>query len=93
MFKLEQTVRPHPEVVDTEISAEEVALLHLESKVYFSLNLTGARIWQSLKEGLSLKEVCQRLQDEFDVDAERAERSVLGLVEELLGQNLVQIVD
>ena len=57
MLTLEQRVRPHPEVVDTTLDEGEVVLLHLESKTYYSLNLTGQRIWQGLKNGLTLMEV------------------------------------
>lgn len=92
MVTLAQKVRPHPEVVDTELDGE-IVLLHLESKTYYSLNLTGMRIWQVLKQGLSLKEISQRLQEEFEVDAERANRSVLDLVTELSQQKLVQVLD
>ena len=91
MFKLEQHVRPHPEVVDTELDAGEIVLLHLESKIYYSLNLTGQRIWQGLKEGVTLKEISRRLQEEFAVDEENANRSVLDLVNELCQQKLAQL--
>jgi len=59
-------------------------------KLYFSLNLTGTCIWHGLKQGLSLREISQRLQDEFQVEAEQADHSVLTLVEELVSQELVQ---
>jgi hypothetical protein len=85
-------VRPDPDVVDTEIDEGEVALLHLGAKTYFSLNRTGARIWSHLKQGLSLDEVSNRLQAEFDVDREHADRSVNRLVEELIRNNLAQRV-
>ena len=84
------TVRPDPDVVDTEIDDGETALLHLGTKMYFSLNVTGARIWRCLKEGLSLEDVSGRLQQEFDIDAERAERSVRQLVDELVRHKLAQ---
>ena len=93
MFALTQRFRPHPEVVDTELDEAEVALLHLDSKIYYSLNRTGARIWDGVKRGLSLNEISQRLQDEFDVDAERAERSVLTLIEDLSRQHLIEVVE
>jgi len=85
---LDQKVRPHAEVIDTKLDDGEVVLLHLDSKTYYSLNPTGERIWQGLKQGLSLKEISQRLQEEFDVDAERADRSVVDLVNELCEQKL-----
>jgi hypothetical protein len=90
---LEQQVQPHPEVVDTELEEGETVLLHLESKTYYSLNSTGTRIWQGLKQGLPLEEISRRLQAEFAVEAEQANRSVLTLVHELSQQKLVQVLD
>jgi hypothetical protein len=86
---LDEKIRPHSQVVDTKLDDGEVVLLHLDSKIYFSLNLTGERIWQGLKEGLTLREIIRRLQEEFDVDAETAEHSVLDLVNDLSEQKLV----
>ncbi len=85
---LDQKVRTHAEVVDTKLDDGEIVLLHLESKTYYSLNPTGERIWQGLKEGLTLREISRRLQEEFDVDQDKANRSVLDLVKELCDHNL-----
>ena len=85
---LDDKISPSSEVVDTTLNEGEVVLLHLESKMYYSLNPTGERIWRGLKEGVSLNEISQRLQDEFDVDKEQADRSVLDLVNELCEQKL-----
>ena len=85
-------VRPDPQVVDTDIDEGEVALLHLGTKTYFSLNVTGALIWRHLKQGLSLDDVSSRLQAEFDVDRAQADRSVNQLVDELVRNNLAQRV-
>lgn len=93
MMNLDHRVRPHSQVVDTKLDEGEVVLLHLESKTYYSLNLTGERIWQGLKQGLTLNEISRRLQEEFDVDAERADRSVLDLATELCKQRLAQTLD
>jgi Coenzyme PQQ synthesis protein D (PqqD) len=89
MIALEERVHPHPQVVDTELDGGEVVLLHLDSKIYYSLNPTGWRIWQGLKQGLTLSGISRRLQEEFDVDADRADRSVLDLVNDLAKQKLV----
>ena len=85
---LDQNVRTHADVVDTKLDDGEVVLLHLQSKMYYSLNPTGVRIWQGLKEGLTLREISRRLQEEFDVNKEDADRSVLDLVKELCDQQL-----
>ncbi|MGZ9256635.1 MAG: PqqD family protein [Candidatus Binatia bacterium] len=93
MTTLDDKVRPNAQVVDTKLDDGEVVLLHLDSKSYFSLNVTGERIWQGLKQGLSLREISQRLQAEFDVDEAGADSSVVELIDELTQQKLVQLSD
>ena len=93
MCTLTQQVRPHPEVVDTELADGETVLLHLGSTTYYSLNITGTRIWQGLKQGYTLLEISRRLQEEFAVDAARAQQSVLALINELSTHQLVQRPD
>jgi hypothetical protein len=89
MMTLAQRLHPHPQVVDTELEGEETVLLHLESKTYYSLNVTGTRIWQGLKAGCSLQEISHQLQTGFVVEEARADRSVLTLVQELVQHQLV----
>jgi len=83
-------VCPHPDVVDTELDGQETVLLHLETKLYFSLNATGTCIWLGIKQGLCLDEISRNLQQEFDVDEEHADQAVRALVAELLKQQLVE---
>jgi hypothetical protein len=90
---LDQKLRPHSEVVDTKLDDGEIVLLHLQSKIYYSLNATGERIWQGLKDGLVLKEISRRLQAEFDVDENSADQSVVDLVNELRQQHLAVLHD
>ena len=93
MVTWDHQVRPHPEVVDTVLDTGDTVLLQLESKTYYSLNGTGTQIWDGLKQGLALQEVSRRLQARFEVEPERADRSVLALVDDLLQHQLVQYVE
>jgi predicted Rdx family selenoprotein len=90
MLTLDQTVRPHPEVVDTPLDTGEVVLLHLARKTYYSLNVTGAQIWQGVKDGLTLQAISLELQARYAVEPGHADRSVLTLMADLLDQQLVQ---
>jgi coenzyme PQQ synthesis protein D (PqqD) len=92
MLTLEQQLRPHADVVDTELDAQETVLLHLYSKLYYTLNPTGTLIWQGLKKQLSLGQISRQLQLQFEVEAETADSSVLRLAEELCLQQLVEVV-
>ena len=49
-----QRVHPHPEVVDTVLEDGKTVPFHTGSTTYCSLNLTGTRIWQGLKQEQSL---------------------------------------
>jgi hypothetical protein len=91
MMTLDQSVRPHPEVVDTELEADETVLLHLEHTTYYSLNSTGTCIWQGIKAGLTLQGISQHLQERFAVVADHADRSVLTFVHALVLQQLVEV--
>ncbi len=90
MSTLDHQFQPHPDVVDTPLDNDETVLLHLARSSYFTLNPTGSHIWRGIKQGLSLQEISHALQNVFDVDAERADRSVLTLVQTLSQNDLVQ---
>lgn len=93
MFSLDQRLRPHPETVDTELDSNEVVLLHLDRKLYYSLNLTGMRVWQGVKQRASLRDISARLQQEFDVDPQKADSSVIRIASELHREELVEALE
>ena len=90
MTRVPGELRPHPQVVATAVDDDEMALLHLETKAYFSLNATGAAVWNGLKDGLTIEQIADRLQAVFDVDASTATQSVEELLEQLLEQKLLE---
>jgi len=61
--------RPNPDVLTRRVG-DELVLVHMGRNEIFSLNATGARLWELLAEGLSRDEARARLQAEFDVDDE-----------------------
>ena len=76
--------------------------VNMVDKVIHALEAAGIRnltvidvraIWQGLKQGCTLAEISRRLQEEFDVEANQAEHSVLALVDDLSRQGLVQSLD
>ncbi len=90
---LNNRVKADSEVICTELDDKEAVLLHLGTKAYFTLNPTGLRIWQMLSDNLTLGEICEKLQGEFDVSPEKAEESVLRLIGELIKEKLIKVLD
>ena len=92
MIKLDQRIKPDPDVVVTELEeGKEAVLLHLDSKNYFTLNETGLFIWQMLNDDNTPGEICEKLPEKFDVAPEKARDSVINLIEELIDVKLVNV--
>lgn len=92
MFTLQTQVQLDPAVLATALSDQEMVLLHLQSSYYYSLNETGAKIWQGLSQGRTLGEISQMLMDQYTLTPAEAEQAVLALLDELAAENLAQPV-
>jgi len=68
---------------------DETVILHLGSCTYYSLDSVGARIWQLIEEGRTLKEICDVVVDEYEVLREDVERDIRSLINDLLAHDLV----
>ena len=93
MIELNQKVKLDPEVIATELENKEAVLLHLGTKKYYSLNETGLRIWQMLSEGITPLDAHAKLQEEYDITPEHAEKCIIDLTNELLNERLLSISD
>jgi hypothetical protein len=81
-------IKQHPEVVYTDL-VDGAVLLHLETKLYYSLNEAGTAIWRLLNSTESREDLIQGLTSEYDVEKERAEASVSEFIQELERNQLV----
>jgi len=66
-------------------------VLHMRTKRYFSLNETGAAIWQMLEDGVALPEIATRLAEMYEIDAAAADGSVMRLLAELAAEALIAL--
>ena len=78
-------------VVEAEVDGEIVAL-DIDRGTYYSLNTVGSHIWKSIVEPSRVGDMCSRLVSQFDVDPATCERDVLALLEELRGENLIEVI-
>lgn len=78
------------QVVSTELDPTEAVLLHLDNQRYYTLNETGWSIWKHIQKGLTLDQITQELQDEYDVDSSKAEECVKNIIDELVAESLIE---
>jgi hypothetical protein len=71
----------------------EVAILSLEKAIYFGLQGVGVQIWEALEQPRSVSDLCQLIMAEFDVSAEQCHQDVVGLLEDMRKEGLVEVAD
>jgi hypothetical protein len=76
-------------VVARELGGEMV-LLDLEHGTYFGLDAVGARVWQLVTEGHSLKATCTAMLRDYAVAAEVLEGDVRELLATLVDKDLLR---
>ena len=68
---------------------DEVLVLHLRTGYYYSLNETGARLWEELAAGTGFSSACAVLAREFAVEADAARADAEAVLAELCRENLL----
>ncbi|MBI4436446.1 MAG: PqqD family protein [Candidatus Omnitrophica bacterium] len=81
---LETSYEKSPNIVSRKI-AEETVLVPIrqtlgEEPAIFTLNEVGARIWELIDGKKSVREVCETVISEFEIDPHVAEKDLLGLL-------------
>lgn len=87
---LDKRVTVPPGVMFRDLDGEAV-VLEIESGRYFGLNETGTRMWLLLQEHGSVELALHDLLNEYDVTEERLRRELLGFIDILSSQRLLQI--
>jgi hypothetical protein len=71
----------------------EILMMSAESGSYFGLNSVGSRIWELAAKPIIIRELCDRLREEYDVSPEQCEGEVLVYLEQLLDRGLIRVCD
>lgn len=82
--------------VDSQVSSrlgDEVAILELDQGVYFGLNDTGRFLWNLMQTPVRVNEMHAALVEEYEVDADTAEKDLLRVLGELVDAGLIEHVD
>ena len=72
--------------------SDTLVLFSLKREKYFALDAVSTAIWERLDQPIALKDLCESLGKEFDVDPAVCERDTLQLVAEWVSRGLVDVV-
>lgn len=68
---------------------EQVVMMSIEQGRYFALEESGQRIWELMEQPVPVRDIVDRLTEEYDVPRERCETEVLSFLEQMRQQGLV----
>jgi hypothetical protein len=91
MLTLDSTLRIPPHITFTFVDNDAV-LLNTQTRKYFALEEVGASFWTLFKDGKGMREACQALLDEYEVEPAQLEQDILELVGQLIENGLVELV-
>ncbi|MGZ9098241.1 MAG: PqqD family peptide modification chaperone [Brevundimonas sp.] len=78
------------DLLTTEVDGELLAM-SIENGACYGLNRIGSRIWQLVEQPCTVDNLCARLVEEFEVDAEICRTEVLALLADLRTEKLIQL--
>lgn len=78
------------EQISSDLGGEAV-ILNLKSGVYHGLNEVGAKIWNFIQQPKAVKDIKQKLLEEYEVEPEVCVGDILALLEELKAVELVKV--
>jgi hypothetical protein len=77
------------DLLEADVNGEIVAL-HVEKGQCYGMNAVASRVWALLAEPIAPAEICARLSDEFDVDAETCRTDVEALLADFRSEGLIK---
>lgn len=81
-----------PEQVSCALGDESV-ILNLKNSVYYGMNPVGASLWRLVQQQRSVAELRDAVMEEYEVEAERCERDVLAVLENMRSEGLIQVIE
>lgn len=90
-ISLESIVVASKGQVSSELGGD-VVIMDVKSGTYLGLNSSGARIWNLVQQPRKVSEIRDVICKEYDVEPDRCEIDVLGLLQQLAAKGLVELL-
>ena len=91
VLDLATRLRQHPEQIVAEADGE-VLMMHIDSGNYYGLNEVGSFLWNRLNTPMSVRELCDAVLAEFDVDEEACVADAVRFLQGMLDDGLIERV-
>jgi hypothetical protein len=69
----------------------DTLILDFDKGAYFGLDAIGTLIWRHLQQPQTVKEICNAVVEQYEVDLATCEQDVVGLLERLYAEGLIEL--
>jgi hypothetical protein len=85
----ETILRRNGDILHAPIGSNEVLMMSNATGRYYGLDEVGRRIWELLERPMTIAEICARLCEEFEVNAQECEVAVMKFVNDMVDNGVV----
>jgi hypothetical protein len=86
---LDARLSRNDDILHAAVGTEEAVMMSVSAGRYYGVNAVGARIWELLETPVTVAQLCARLCEEFEVDAQTCEAQVLKFVNDLSDNGII----
>ena len=77
------------EILYSPVGKEEAVMMSVEAGKYYGLNAVAARVWEILEQPMSVRDVCERIAEEFDTDPKSCAGDVIRFADDLVSHGIL----
>ena len=90
-ISLEDVVQRRGDLLANDLSDTETVMLDVAGGSYYGLKFVGRAIWDLIEKPTRVADVCSKLLEDFDVDAEVCRRETVGFLNQLDERGLLVV--
>ena len=88
---IDSVITKNTEIDDTDLDGEKV-MMNIDKGQYFMMNEVGSRIWELIEGNTPIVNIIEALTNEYDVDEETCENTVMEFLGRLKNADLIKVV-
>ena len=88
---IDSVITKNKEIDDADLDGEKV-MMNLDKGQYFMMNEVGSRIWELIEGNTPIVNIIEALTNEYDVDEETCENTVMEFLGRLKDADLIKVV-
>lgn len=91
-INLDTRVKQQADVLTADVD-DAVMLMAIDNGNYFDMQKTASHIWSAIATPKAVSEIVEELLGIYDVKAEQCQNAVIGFLDKLLAEGIIEIVE